>query len=420
MKSANHMKQKPLTVVFASLILIGGFLPPATFAQTLDEACTAIANRLMAEQIQQGDKAGTWTSEADFTGSIVAGMMAACEMSSRDAWMASAELGGDYILRSAEGNFYGDEAYALTRLSEAAADPCDNAWRTAVESFYATVSAEYPGGTMGYIEDYGRIDHSTAVFYIANHVVAACYVDAADKEIWRQGLIESLCGVDDSCLFPVMGLGVATWALALTGPLDKTPIMDPVGQGAAYWTGSTLQDLPHMLMSRQVPEGRQGAGGFYWLFGQVDGDPNGWTEDTIFATLGLTAAARTSSDPKLDSAILAAREALLSGVAADGRVWELLSQQGAVYFVYAGEMLQALEALSLLSVPADINKDGQVDLTDFQILIARWGSSNCEEPSWCDGADINRDGQVDAADLGILLEFLPNQQASVSDEASGM
>lgn len=414
MKSAYNLKRESLAVVLVSFILIGGVLPQAALALSIDDACTGISNRLIAEQIQQGNDAGTWTNEADFTGSIAAGMMAAYELTSESTCMVSAELGGDYILHSAQGNFFGDEAYALTCLSQAASDPCDNVWRTAAESFYASVRANYPGATQGYVNDFVGIEPSTAVFYVANHVVAAFYVDAADKEIWRQGLIEWLCSVDDSCPYPVMALGVATWALAQTGPLDETPV-DPDGRGAAHWDGRSLKDLPDLLLSHQVPNGHPDAGSFYWQFEHADDSPCGYTEDAVFAILGLTAVAQTHADPNLDVAILAARKALLGGVSPDGLVWEHLSQEGEVHYVYAGEMLQGLEALALLPpVRGDLNQDGQVDLADLEIVIGQFGSADCEEPLWCDGADMNNDGKVDGEDIQIMLEVLVKYQGPIS------
>lgn len=402
-------ERRQLKVVLASLFLILGFFASGAVALTTDQAITITADRLANDQITYGAFAGIWPDEADFTGSIVAGMVDAYEAASSDAYRASAELGADYILWSAQGNFFGDEAYALTRLSQVAADPNNNTWRTAIEYFYAAIKSDYPGGTQGYINAFAGIDPSTAVFYMANHVIAAYYVDAADKELWRQELIRWLSRVDDSSLFPVMALGVATWALAQTGPLDNSLII-PSGEGAPYWDGKMLKDLPNLLLSHQVAEGQPGAGSFYWQFTHSDGDLNNCTEDTIFATLGLLSTSQVSPSSKLDSAILAAREALLGGVSSEGKVWERLSRGGAVYYAYAGEMLQVLKALKSKPILGDVNGDGQVDLADFEILINQWGASDCVEPSWCEGADINKDGKVDSADLEILLDVWDQDQ----------
>jgi len=185
---------------------------------------------------------------------------------------------------------------------------------------------------------------STVVFYVAHQVVAAYYVDAGDKRIWRQGLIGWLSRVDDSSQFPVMALGVATWALAQTGPLDDS-LITPSGEGAPYWIGKTLKDLPDLLLSHQVAEGQPGAGSFYWQFQHGEGDLNNCTEDAIFATLGLVAASKANPAPNLDSAILAARDALLGGVTSHGMVWERLSQEGKICYAYASEMLQVTKSI---------------------------------------------------------------------------
>jgi len=393
------MKSTTFLIWFLITTLIVGIFSSNALALPISEAVQAIADRLVVEQMQEGDSRGIWPEEADFTGSIVAGMADAYELTSESAYKASAEFGGDYIFLSAQGSFYGDEAFALTRLSQIATDPCNNAWRTAVDFFYFSVKHDF-GNTKEYIDRFIGTEPSTAVFYVANHVVAAYFVDAEDREIWRQGLIDWLARVDDSSEFPVMALGIATWALAQTGPLDET-LIDPSGEGAPYWKGKKLADLPGLLLSHQVASGLPGAGSFYWQFQHDVDAPNGYTEDTIFPTLGLVAASWANPDLDLDSAILAAREVLLGGISWDGIVRERLSQEGEFYYAYAGEMLQVLAALP---IPGDINLDGNVDLIDLEILINNWGVSDCSEPSWCEGADLDKNGQVNIDDLEIMLD----------------
>ncbi len=46
----------------------------------------------------------------------------------------------------------------------------------------------------------------------------------------------------------------------------------------------------------------------------------------------------------------------------------------------------------------DINNDGKVDLTDFNLLIVSWGSTGSGLP-----ADLNNDGVVDLLDFVLLL-----------------
>jgi len=142
-----------------------------------------------------------------------------------------------------------------------------------------------------------------------------------------------------------MALGIATWALALTGPLDDT-LIDPSGTGTAYWSGKKLADLPGALLSHQVPDGELYAGTFYWRFDHGDGgsgEPvSGYTEDAIFNTLGLIAASRGDPALDLDAAIDAAGQALLGGVKSGGKVFEHLWLESSDYYTFGGEMLQVL------------------------------------------------------------------------------
>jgi len=374
-------------------------------AQPIDEAVRAVAQRLVTEQMVEGVGSGSWPDEATLTGSIIAGMVGAYELTCEETFRSSAELGGDYILSIAQGNFFGDEALALTRLSQIAPDPGSNRWRTAVADFHRTVRNS-GGGTSGYVSAFGSFERSAAVFYLAHHAVAAYYVEAEDRHIWRQGLIDSLSHIDDSCDFPVTALGAATWALAQTGVLDETPIAAS-GQGVAYWKAKALSDLPGLLRGHQVPDGQTGAGSFYWQFGHAD-DQHGYTEGTIFATRGLLASSRISInlDPGLESAIAAARAALLDGIGTDGKISEQLWQDGSSYYAYGGEML---DVLSEMVVPGDLDLDGDVDSDDLTPLVAllidNWPASDCSQSCWCNGADLDRNGQVDDEDFLIVEDM---------------
>ena len=365
------------------------------------DAGEAVADRLDAEQMKSGANEGSWPAEAPFTGSIVAGMVSAYELTCDSAYKDSAEFGGDYILWAAVGNFYGDEAFALTRLSQIASDPASNSWRTAVGDFYYDVKNSVDG-TEGYVSLFLGTEPSTAVFYLAHHTVAAFYVDATDKLIWRQSLIDWLSLVDDdSSDFPVMGLGVATWALAQTGSLDAT-LVDPTAAAESYWNSVTLADLPDLLAGHQAP----GTGAFYWRFDHGDGGfgvaVSGYTEDTIFGMLGLVAASNANPGLDVDSPVFAGRQALLGGISCEGIVWERLSQEGVVHYVYAGEMLTVLGELI---IPGDLNIDGCVDFVDFAAVFANnWHSAGCGPCSWCDRADINHDGEVDFRDAAIIAD----------------
>jgi len=372
----------------------------ALAAFSVGEAVTTVADRLEAEQVTEGLDSGSWPKEAAFTGSIVAGMVGAYELTCENAYRRSAELGADYILWAAQGNFYGDEALALSRLSQIALDPFNNPYRTAVSDFYYNVKKS-PDETKGYISYFDGVEPSTAVFYLANHVVSTYSVDAEDRRLWRQGLIDRLAQVDDSSMFPVMALGIATWALAKSGPLDDV-LIDPSMQGAAYWNFKALTDLPDLLVSHQVPKGLPHAGSFYWQFHHEQGDPNGYTEDTIYATLGLIAASQINPNPNIEAAILAAQKALIDGISVDGTVWEHLSQEGETFYIYAGEMLQVLFESA---IPGDINLDGRIDSSDFTMLADYWLVFDCcGEYTWCEGADLNRSGRVDFIDFEIMVD----------------
>ena len=370
-----------VTGVFSALLIVG-FLANPALALPLSEAITAIADRLEAEQIKDGDYLGSWPHEAVFTGSIVAGMVDAYELTGESDYKVSSQLGGNYIFRTTQYGFYPEEVLAFTRLSAIADDPLDNVWQAAVSYFYFEVKYGFDGGTYGYISAHFGRDPSEVVISLANHVVAAYYVNAKDREIWRQGLITWLSHVDDSCAFPVTALGIATWALAKTGPLDET-LIDPFGTGAPYWNMKRLIDLPDLLLSHQVPDGESGAGSFYWLFDHGDGglgetQISGYTEDTIFATRGLIAAYMANPDPndpndpnnpKLTSAILSAQEVLLGSVGPDGRISELLFQEGSFYYLYAGEMLNVLRELeSVLSKENSLGLDDQVNSIESAIV----------------------------------------------------
>jgi len=53
----------------------------------------------------------------------------------------------------------------------------------------------------------------------------------------------------------------------------------------------------------------------------------------------------------------------------------------------------------------DLNADGNVDNTDFELLISHWFQTGCGEPDYCGGADLNKDGVVDVNDV---VEFIDN------------
>lgn len=327
------MKSVPLFTCIISAMLFVVFAPNSAMALPIEQAREAIADRLVAEQTPDG----FWPEEADFTGSIVAGMVSAYEVVGKAEYKAAAELGGNFILKIAEGNFYGDEAYALARLTEITED---TAYADAVRDFYNALD------TYAYIRGYKETDRSNAVFYMAHHTIAAHMVDANDAEVWRQALIQYLSLIDDDvAYYPVMSIGVATWALAETGPLDDT-IIDPFGLiGEDCWQDVTLSDLPDILLNHAILIPSEGTiGTFYHRFDHAPAseefEASGYTEDTIFGLLGLMATATEERDFFVE--ILGANLALCWPVTSDGIVYEHISSGGESYYTYGGEMLQAI------------------------------------------------------------------------------
>ena len=325
------MKSASLVISVVSAMFFVVFTPNAAMALPIKQAREAIADRLVAEQAPDG----SWPEEADYVGSIVAGMVSAYEVvgKGKAEYKASAELGGNFILKVAEGNFYGDEAYALVRLSEITAD---SSYADTVRNFYDSLD------TYAYILGYLETDRSNAVFYIAHHAVAAHKVEASDAGVWRQALIEYLSLIsDDVAYYPVMSLGVATWALAQTGPLDDTKL-DPF-----YWEDVVLSDLPYILLSHSVISPTEGlVGTFYHRFDHTPAGEgfkaSGYVEDTVFALLGLMAAA--TAEENFYEEILGAQVMLCLPILSDGIVYEHIIQSvgGESYYVFGGDMLRAL------------------------------------------------------------------------------
>jgi len=356
-----HVPVLGLVVVVMAQVAGASLLP--------DEAIRVLADRLDQSQEKAGPHRGLWLPDVLFVGPMMGGMVCAYESAGDPNYLAAAELAGDYILWFADiqGNMLGDEVYAFVLLSEASENPADNHWRSALYAWYESMRRpNYEESTREYIRYYEEMDRSTAVFYIAQQMIGAYYVDDIEKGVWREGLIEYLSHVDDQSAFPVMALGVATWALAATGPLDDTPVTDYLS--APLWDGVLVSDLPALLASHQVSEDEPFAGSFYWRYDHTAGDTEGvvagYTEDAIYGTLGLVAAAsqaREAMDPNevdpdavdieaegdvaehdLDGAIEAGLDALLQGIDAEGVVFQHLSLVGQTRYAYAGEMLQAL------------------------------------------------------------------------------
>lgn len=391
--------------ILAGTILISstGF---ADFTEdpNVGEAITLIADRLENTQRKHGPEAGTWKYEEGYTGSIVAGVAAAYQRTCVQAYRTSAELGGSYIqgIYPFEG-LSGDEAYALTLLSEISDDPTSNAWRDTVSEFY-TIIENSTSGTTGYISWFeNNMEPSSAVFYVAHLALAAYYVDANDKEIWRDSLIGFLAKVDDDTAnYPVMSLGVATWALAQTGPLDSTPV-DLSGSGRPYWNPVTLADLPELIVSHQVEpnDPNEWYGSFYMNFVHVE-EYRGFTEDTVFAVLGLTAAQKTNSELDYDVEILDAKKALFNALLpdADGTVYSHIWGDSSTDYLYAGEMLIGLDSLV---IDGDFDLDDVVNGSDLVKIAENW-LSFCSQSCLCCVTDIDKNGIINFIDYAFLAE----------------
>jgi hypothetical protein len=321
---------------FIVVMLFVVFIPSVTSAQQQNEILVTVAEKLVNSQSSNG----SWLGEEGYTGSITAGLVQAYEITENDPYITAAKHGVQYILKASGGNFYGDEAFALARYAEVTGD---QEYKDVVCDFYNNLD------TNGYLLGYAQTDLSTAVFYVAQHTVAAYMVEAADAGIWRESLIGLLSQVDDTAIFPVMSLGVATWALAQTGPMDDTKIGSPDLGGLDYWIDVTLSDLPSILANHQVLSGDH-AGSFYVRFDHAspgDGfEQSGYTEDTIYGILGLVAAdgLMISDETELDFdvEIQTARDVLSMSATDGGYVYEHIWSGSRTFYTFGGELLQAI------------------------------------------------------------------------------
>jgi len=337
----------------------------------IQEAAETLASRLTEAELMFSLDEATELIEMDFTGLIAAGMASAYELIGDNTYKTFAEIVGENILSTALGDFTGDEVFALARLSQISSTPHENLWRTVVSDFYRDVQNGIDG-TEGYLRQFAEASPSTAVFHLAYYVIGAYYVDAEDKEIFRCKLINYLSQVDDDCSdSPVMALGIATWALALTGALDDT-LIDLSGTGAACWNHKKLKDLPELLLSLQVPDGEPYAGSFYRRFDCGDGGTGGflcgYTEDAIFATLGLIGVFRDDPALDLEAAILASQRAILDAIDGTGSLCHHREIECSdCYQIHAAEMLQVLGELIWDSRPETQDPRLKLPITSCQL-----------------------------------------------------
>lgn len=396
------MKNKKVCIVFSAMLLISVMLTNVR-ADQIAQVVDLAAKGLVDKQTKDGDYAGTWVNEIDFTGTMVAGLVRAYQATGNPDYLTAAELGGQAIVQLSD-NLYGDEAYALCLLSLVAADPDSNQWRSVVSDFYTHVKTTEAGGTQGYINKFTNTDPSIATYYLSYHAMAAAYVNAADKAVYRAGILQYLRMVDDDLVdYPVMALGVATWGLSQTGPLDDT-LVRPGSGGAPVWNGVKLSDLPAMLASFQVATGGY-AGSFYWRFDKSGGDSldAGYVEELIYGLLGLVSGQQACPEIDVAGSITAARAVLPLAVyeysSGKGEVYEHVWASGIKKNYYAGELLQALSGVVLVG---DINGDGCVNAADLAGFAANWLDSGCAYPGWCGGSDLNHDGMVNLHDFQLL------------------
>jgi hypothetical protein len=62
------------------------------------------------------------------------------------------------------------------------------------------------------------------------------------------------------------------------------------------------------------------------------------------------------------------------------------------------------DSLWYAAIPSDLDLSNTVGLLDFAVFANQWQQTGCEEPDWCQRADIDRSGDVDWLDLDILAE----------------
>ncbi|MBP7937832.1 MAG: hypothetical protein KA354_24595 [Phycisphaerae bacterium] len=364
-------------------LAIAALAAPAMAASNLPQAVTAAADRLVVVQ----DTGGSWAGAEGYTGPMVAGLVNAYLLTGTVSYYDAAKRGGDYILASAaEAGFYGDEAWGLTVLSQMEANPTSNAWRTAVADFYAR-AATAPGGTAAYIADLkaGYAEDSVPVFYLAHHAVASEYVGATDKAVWRQAVIDTFAYVNDLDTYPVMSLGTAVFALAQTGSgLDATVIPTPPIPERGTYAGYRLDQLPAVLAGHQVPATALYGSSFFAWFDHSQSPAAGYTEDTVYGTLGLMAATGTGSWD-YTTQIQAARRVLANGdrygavtpdfgVLANGVTREHVWNNSFVNDAFAGEVLIVLNIEPAVQFVSAVSRKTHGTMGTFDIdLMAPMG-----------------------------------------------
>jgi hypothetical protein len=361
-RTESRMMRTPATVLFCMLGIVLARPGQAADDSETQDAIRAVTGRLVLGQLASGPLEGAWPEEEAYTGSVVVGLVNAYTVTGDEDARVAAVSGGNFILRVAAGNYYGDEAYALMCLSQMSEDGSPNMWRLALEEFYRNVSHRSQGGTPGYISQFEEADPSVAAFYLAHHTVAAFYVEAEDREVWREALVDYLSRVDDFAEGPVMALGIATWALAETGSLDDS-LVNPDAPETSYWYARTLAGLPELLLSHRIDEGEL-AGSFYWRFdhGAADmgGPPGGYTEELVSSALGLAGVGDLADQSEIALASREIQDLLIQTIGVDGSVRQHLTLGGEAYYSEAAGVLRALAHL-ITAAEVTIDEDDLVD-----------------------------------------------------------
>ncbi len=63
-----------------------------------------------------------------------------------------------------------------------------------------------------------------------------------------------------------------------------------------------------------------------------------------------------------------------------------------------------IHVLTAVRLAGDVNNDGIVDFSDLVVFAANWLSLGCLDPQWCNGADIDHNGNVDLSDFVIISD----------------
>jgi 6-phosphogluconolactonase (cycloisomerase 2 family) len=67
-----------------------------------------------------------------------------------------------------------------------------------------------------------------------------------------------------------------------------------------------------------------------------------------------------------------------------------------------GEKLKGVNVGIHKRIRTDMNSDSRVNMVDFAVFASRWGGTECQSISWCDGADFDHNDSVNLADLAAM------------------